>query len=61
VISTRRSNGASWNIMIGKTPAGEWELELPNTDDVKRWFKDEKIDDILFVITYGGRTPAWPA
>ena len=23
VISTRRGNGASWNIMIGKTPAGE--------------------------------------
>lgn len=61
VISTRRGNGASWNIMIGKTPAGEWELELPNTDEVKRWFKDEKIADILLVITYGGRTPAWPA
>jgi hypothetical protein len=27
--------------MIGKPPAGEWEPELPNTDEVKGWFKDE--------------------
>jgi hypothetical protein len=43
--------------MLGKPPAGEWELELPNTDEVKGWFKDEKINDILLVITYGGCTP----
>jgi hypothetical protein len=61
VISTRRGNGASWNAMIGKSPAGEWELELPNTEEMTRRFKDEKINDILLVITYGGRTPAWPA
>ncbi len=61
VISTRRGNGDSWRSMIGKAPVGEWELELPNTIDVKGWFKDEKIEDILLVITYGGRTPAWPA
>ncbi len=61
VISTRRGNGDSWNGMIGKTPAGEWELTLPNTEEVRKRFKDEKIVDILLVITYGGRTPAWPA
>jgi hypothetical protein len=61
VISTRRGNGASWNVMIGKTPEGEWELELPNNEEIKKQFKDEKIQDILMVITYGGRTPAWPA
>jgi Tc toxin complex TcA C-terminal TcB-binding domain/Concanavalin A-like lectin/glucanases superfamily/ABC toxin N-terminal region/Bacterial Ig domain len=61
VISTRRGNGTGWNGMIGKTPAGEWELVLPNTEDMKKLFKDEKIDDILLVLTYGGRTPAWPA
>ncbi|HEX9652534.1 MAG TPA: hypothetical protein VGA99_02390 [bacterium] len=61
VISTRRGNGASWNSMIGKTPAGEWELALANTQEMTKRFKDERIDDILFVITYGGCTPAWPA
>lgn len=60
VISTRRGNGAGWNGMIGKTPAGEWELMLPNSEEVTKRFKDEKIDDILLVITYGGRMPAWP-
>lgn len=61
VVSTRRGNGSGWNSMIGKTPAGEWELVLPNTEEMKRRFKDEKIDDILLVITYGGRVPAWPS
>jgi hypothetical protein len=61
VISTRRGNGAGWNLMIGKSPAGEWELTLPNTEEMKQHFKDEEIMDILLVITYGGRTPAWPA
>ncbi|MGH7491837.1 MAG: Ig-like domain-containing protein [bacterium] len=61
VISTRRWNGAGWNGMIGKTPAGEWELTLPNTEEITKRFKNEKIDDMLLVITYGGRTPAWPA
>jgi hypothetical protein len=66
VISTRRGNGASWTGMIGKAPAGEWELSF-NFDDplkdkeIRNRFKNEEIWDILLVITYGGRTPAWPA
>ncbi|MCI0698183.1 Ig-like domain-containing protein [candidate division KSB1 bacterium] len=66
VISTRRGNGESWKGMIGKTPAGEWELSFKFDDPVKDKeirdrFKNEEIEDILLVITYGGRTPAWPA
>lgn len=60
IISTRQGNGDSWQVMLGKTPAGEWELELPDTDDIKSLFKEEKIKDILFVITYSGLTPPWP-
>jgi hypothetical protein len=60
-ISTRSGNAGSWTAMIGKTPVGEWELTLPNTEEVKKHFLDEEIDDILFVITYAGRTPEWPA
>jgi hypothetical protein len=60
VISTRRGNAGSWTAMIGKSPIGEWELALPNTTEVKNRFKNEEITDILFVITYSGRTPAWP-
>lgn len=59
IISTRRGNASSWIPIIGKFPAGEWQLSLPNTDETKQRFRDEQIEDILFVITYSGRTPEW--
>ena len=50
--------------MIGKSPIGEWELALPNTVEIRNRFGDggsnEDIQDILFVITYSGRTLEWP-
>ena len=61
IISTRRGNAGSWTAMIGKSPAGEWELSLPNTEEIKSRFNKEEIVDILLVITYSGRTPNWPA
>jgi hypothetical protein len=60
IISTRRGNAGSWTGMIGKSPIGEWELALPNTVEITNLFKNEEIEDILFVITYDGRTPEWP-
>jgi hypothetical protein len=60
IISTRRSNAGSWIDLIGRSPVGEWELALPNTPEVSNHFKKDEIEDILFVITYAGRTPAWP-
>jgi hypothetical protein len=65
VISTRRGNGTSWISMIGKAPAGEWELSFMFDDpaknkEIRERFKKGEIWDILLVITYGGRTPAWP-
>ena len=60
VISTRRGNAGSWTAMIGKAPVGEWELALPDTPEIRNLFKAEEIEDILFVITYAGRTPEWP-
>jgi hypothetical protein len=61
IISTRRGNAGSWTAMIGKSPAGEWELALPNTEEMNKQFKTEAIEDILLVITYSGRTPEWPS
>jgi hypothetical protein len=60
VISTRRGNASSWMSMVGKLPFGKWELILPNTQEIRNRFKSEEIQDILFVITYAGRTPEWP-
>jgi hypothetical protein len=61
MISTRRSNAGSWTAIIGKAPVGTWELASPNTEEMQNRFKNEEIDDILLVLTYTGRTPAWPA
>ena len=46
--------------MIGKQPFGEWELSLPRADDdLRAHFANNDIQDMLFVITYTGRTPEW--
>jgi len=60
LISTRQGNAGSWTAMIGKSPFGKWELALPTTQEMKDRFKNEEIEDILFVITYSGQTPDWP-
>jgi hypothetical protein len=60
IISTRRPNAGSLTTIIGKVPVGTWELALPNTEEMKNRFKNAGIDDILLVLTYAGRTPAWP-
>ena len=61
VISTRRGNAAGWTAMIGKTPMGEWELALPDTPELRNRFASDEIEDIVFAITFSGRTPEWPA
>lgn len=60
VISTLKGNAGSWTAMLDKAPIGEWELSLPGTMEMKQRFKNEEIENILFVITYSGRTPGWP-
>ena len=60
IISTRRGNAGSWTPIIGKSPEGHWTLKLPNTHQMRNRFKDGQIEDILFIITYSGRTPSWP-
>jgi hypothetical protein len=62
IIGTLRGNAGSWgSITIGKHPSGEWELALPNTEEMKKRFNEEEIEDIFLVITYSGSTPDWPA
>jgi hypothetical protein len=60
LISTRRGNASAWIPLIGKSPAGAWEMTLPNTDEIKNRFRNEEIEDLILVVTYEGRTPAWP-
>jgi Tc toxin complex TcA C-terminal TcB-binding domain len=60
MINTRLNSGTAWLALIGRAPTGEWELGLPNADEVKHHFEHDEIDDILFVIAYAGRVPDWP-
>lgn len=60
MIDSNYGSGSSWISMIDEAPVGDWELALLDRPDVRSWFADQKIQDILLIITYGGRTPAWP-
>ena len=62
VLSTRRANAPSgWDSIIenAPSPAGKWQLALPNTDATKSLFEEEAIEDILFIITYSGELPQY--
>jgi hypothetical protein len=61
VASTAGGTAPNWNLMRGKPPLGEWELALENTPELRQCLQDDVIEDILLVITFGGRRPAWPA
>jgi hypothetical protein len=58
VISTRRGSGDPWLSMIGKAAIGDWEITLP--ENAQSLFTNDKIEDMLFVISYRGRVPDWP-
>jgi hypothetical protein len=60
LISTRRGNAGAWVPLIGKSPTGVWELTLPDTEEMRNRFRNEEIDDLLLILTFEGRTPAWP-
>jgi hypothetical protein len=60
IVSTRRDNGHPWSALIGKHPVGEWELALRDDQSLRNLFKEERIADLLIVLTVGGRTAPWP-
>jgi hypothetical protein len=61
LVSTRQGNAGSWSGFLGKSPIGTWELALANTEETTDRFTSGAVQDILFVVTYGGVVPAWPA
>ncbi|SPB18558.1 hypothetical protein NOV72_05758 [Caballeronia novacaledonica] len=61
IVSTRRGNAGSWISIVGRKPFGEWELSLPDTEEMRGRFATGDIEDILLVVTYSGRTRDWPS
>jgi hypothetical protein len=61
MVNTRSGNGAAWTPILGRSPVGTWELALPDLPQLRARFADDQIQEMIFVITYAGRTPPWPA
>lgn len=61
IYSTFRGNASSWFSFMNQQPFGKWVLQLPNTEDVRLMFNgdEKKIEDIIFSISYTGRTYGW--
>jgi len=55
--STRRGNAAAWVPLVGTPPAGDWQLSVPA--DATPLFDTGALDDIVLIISWTGRSPAW--
>lgn len=62
IAGTREGNAGSWIQIIGngKSPVGKWTLALEDKPEIRKLFEDDQIEDILFVITFGGKSAEWP-
>ncbi|MET7426682.1 hypothetical protein [Dactylosporangium sp. NPDC005555] len=59
IVGTRRPGGTPWVTFTGAAPDGEWQFQLTDTPQVRSWFTDGKILDVVVVTTIAGTTPAW--
>jgi len=57
VASTRRGTAAAWTGLIGTTPVGDWQLALG--EDARALFESGTLDDVVLVVSWSGRSPAW--
>ncbi|MFK4067208.1 neuraminidase-like domain-containing protein [Streptomyces sp. NPDC029674] len=57
IASTRRGNAADWRSLNGTTPAGAWHLAFG--PEARTLFDSGTLDDILLVLSWSGRGPAW--
>jgi hypothetical protein len=60
VASTRRPGGAPWQVLVGTSPVGTWELQFDDTPAVRSLFSAGRIQDVALVFTISGTTPEWP-
>jgi hypothetical protein len=61
LLSTRSGSAFSWTDCIRVEPFGKWTLDLSRDPELQSLFAADKVRDILFVLSYTGRTPAWPS
>jgi len=61
LISAATANAAGWARMLGRSPAGAWELALASSGELAERLGRGEIEDILLVLSYEGRHESWPA
>jgi hypothetical protein len=59
IVSTRRPGGAAWTVFQEGPVDGDWELQFEDTQQVRDWFTDGLIEDVVLVFTLAGTTPPW--
>jgi hypothetical protein len=57
VAGTRRGNAAAWLPLVGTGPVGDWQLSFGA--DAHPLFASGQLDDILLVVSWAGKGPAW--
>ena len=61
LLSTRSGSASTWKNCVGVAPFGKWTLDLSQDTALHDLLAADKLRDILFVVSYTGRTPAWPS
>ena len=61
LISSSTATNSWRQFSTAATSVGQWTLTLPNTAQVRDRFRNGNIDNVLFVVTYSGATPPFPA
>jgi hypothetical protein len=56
IASTRRG-AAAWVPLVGPSPAGDWQLGF--TADADPLFASGALEDVVLVVSWAGRSPAW--
>ena len=56
IASTRRG-AAAWLPLVGPSPTGDWQLGF--TADADPLFASGALDDVVLVVSWTGRSPAW--
>jgi hypothetical protein len=59
IVGTRRPAGAPWQVFVGTDPVGNWELQLEDDRELREWFTQGLIDDLVLIFTISGVSPPW--
>ncbi|MBL7792408.1 MAG: VCBS repeat-containing protein [Saprospiraceae bacterium] len=57
ILNSQRAG--KWKMFQGKNPVGKWRLSLTDSEEIKGYFNNNFIEDIMLVITYTARYPEW--